>query len=204
LDKEEQPWFEGFESGFEMPYNPSTNLDHLRRSGASVMPPSSPMGVVESVAYKFQVATSMVAGHDTHAAVHLEKIRRGDGSIFETPESKAIAQGYYDQIRQADADAAADREGRERKPVKPRALPTLDTLPESVRYELAKAWVAGHYTKPKAADNGDILGTVGAYAAMNGSYLPHSKKSLEDKLRTLLPAAYQKPQTGNASGQKAT
>ena len=202
LEKEEEAWFDGFESGFEIPYNPSTNLDYLKRSAASAFPPSSPMGMVESVAHKLQIATSMVAAHDTHSAKHLAKIRYGEGSMFETPEAKAVAQAYYDKFRQDNADKAADREGRERKKVEPRALLTLDTLPESVRSELAKVWVGGHYTGPKFADKENILGLAEAYARINETYLPHSKKKLEDKLKTLLPAAYQQQQTENALGQK--
>lgn len=202
LEKEEAAWFDGFESGFEIPYNPTTNLEYLKKSGASVMPPSSQMGVVESVAHRFQIATSMVSAPDTHSAIHLERIKRGDGSIFESPEAKAVAQDYYDQFRQADADKLADREGRERKKVEPRPLPTLDALPENIRSELAKVLVAGHYTAPKHADKGDVLGLVETYAKLNETYLPHSKKSFEEKLRSLLPAAYQKQQVGNAQMQR--
>ena len=197
LTKEEKPWFEGFESGFEIPYNPTTNLEYLKRVGASVMPASSPMGVVESVAHKFQVASGLVSAPSTHSATHLERINRGGGSIFESPEAKAVAQVYYDQMRQADEDKLADKEGRERKKVEPRLLPTLDVLPENIRSELAKVWVAGHYAAPGHADKGDILGLVEKYAKLNETYLPHNKEDFEEKLRSLLPAAYQKQQPGN-------
>ena len=200
LTKEEEPWFDGFESGFEVPYNPTTNLEYLKRAGASVMPPSSSMGVVESVAHKFQIASGLVSAQSTHSAIHLERINRGGGSIFESPEAKAVAQTYYDQMRQADADRLADKEGRERKKVEPRPLPTLDILPENVRSELAKVWVAGHYTAPKHADKGDILGLVEKYAKLNETYLPHSTENFEEKLKSILPVAYQKQQRANAPG----
>jgi hypothetical protein len=192
LTKEEEQWFEGFESGFEIPYNPTTNLDYLKRVGASVMPPSSPMGVVESVAHKFQVASGLASAVDTHSATYIERINRGGGSIFPSPEAKAVAQAYYDQMRQADEDKLADKEGRERKKVEPRPITTLDVLPEKVRSELAKVWVAGHYTAPRHADKKDVLGLVEMYAKLNETYLPHSKENFEEKLKSLLPAAYQK------------
>lgn len=162
------------------------------------------MGVVESVAHKFQVATGTVSAPDTHAAIHLEKIKLGMGSMFESPEAKAVAQAYYDQIRQTDADAAADRQGKERKKVEPRLLQTLDTLPEDVRSELAKRWVAGHYAEVKPSNTGDVLSMVDMYSKLNGTYLPHAKKSFEEKLKTLLPASYLEQHAGATSERKAS
>jgi hypothetical protein len=204
LDAEEQAWVDGFESGFEIPYNPTTSLEYLRSHGASVMPPSSPMGVVESVAHKFQVATSMAsaAATDVHPATHLKKINIGGGSSFESPEAKAAVQAYYDQIRQAQADKQADSEGRERTKVLPRPISTMDQLPESIRSEIAKVWVGGHYIGPKHADKGDILGTVNSYTKLNETYLPHSAKSFETKLKSLLPAAYRKQAAGTVPEPK--
>lgn len=162
------------------------------------MPPSSPMGVVESVAHKFQVATGMSAALplDMHPASHLMKMHGGGGSSFGTPQAKAAVQAYYDQFRQAEADKRADSEGRERKKVAPKPIPTMDQLPESLRSEIAKVWIAGHYNRPKNVDKGDILGTVDTYTKRNETYLPHSAKSFEAKLRSLLPAAYRKQAAG--------
>jgi hypothetical protein len=197
MNKEELAWFDAFESGFELPYNPTTNLEHLRRQGASTMPPSSPMGVVESVAHKFQIATGALSPANFHAAIHLKRINRGDGSSFEDQDAKALAQAYYDHLRQADADKSADSEGKERKKLESRPLPTVDALPEDFRSEVAKVWVAGHYNGPKYADKGDILGLTETYAKLNETYLPHSAQSFKEKLKSLLPAAYQKHEAEN-------
>lgn len=197
MNKEELAWFDAFESGFELPYNPTTNLEHLRRQGASAMPPSSPMGVVESVAHKFQVATGSLSPANSHAAIHLERINRGYGSSFEDQEAKALAQSYHDYLRQETADKAADSDGKERKKLASRPLPTADAFPEDFRSDIAKVWVAGHYNGPKYADKGDILGLTETYAKLNETYLPHSAQSFKEKLKSLLPAAYQKHEAGN-------
>jgi len=192
--KIEEAWIEAHEGGFELPYNPTTSLESLRRQGASVMTPSNPMGAVESLAHKMQVATHMVSAPNTHSGVHLERMARGSGSFFETPEAKAVAQAYYDQKRQADADKRADSEGKERKKIPSRPLKTLDTLPENVRSAIAKAWVAGQYAGPKHVETSNILGQVEMYAKRNETYLPETAKKFEEKLRSLLPPQYQKPE----------
>lgn len=191
FNKEEEAWFDGFESGFETPYNPTTNLDYLKRTGASVMPPSTAMGVVETMAHKLQVNANMVSNHNIHSAIHLERLKYGYPTVFETPEAKATAQAYFDQVRQADENKQADKEGRERQTVEPLPISTLDTLPERIRTELAKVWVAGQYDGPEHADKEDVLGLLDKYATLNETYLPHSKRNFEKKLKSLLPAAYQ-------------
>lgn len=204
LEPEEQAWVDGFEAGFEIPYNPTTSLEQLRSHAASVMPPSNPMGVVETVAHKFQVATSFApaAAMDMHPASHLKKINVGGGSSFDSPEEKAAVQAYYDQIRQAQADKQADSGRRERKKVAPRLISTMDQLPENIRSEISKVWVAGHYIGPKHADIGDILGTVDQYTKLNETYLPHSAQKFEAKLKSLLPAAYRKQAPGTVPEPK--
>lgn len=188
--EEEKAWIDGYQAGFEIPYNPTTSLEDLRVHGASVMPPSSTMGIVESAVHKMQKATRMIGGPHTHGAIHLERMANG-ATIFETTENKAATQYYYDQARQSQENESAEKTGTKSKELESRRLRTLDTLPESVRNAVAKAWAGGHYVGPEAVKDGDILGQVQAYTRRNETYLSDDARKVKRQLSSLLPAQYQ-------------
>jgi len=168
--------------GHPTPYEPSTSLETL--GGTPVC--SSATGLLENVKYKMQAATSSWNGAHKYGQEHLTRMQRGDGTFFESAESKRAAEAYNNQNKRE----RAQEDGREYKPEK------LRTLPEAERKVLARRWAAGQYELPKNAQLKDVLGQVAAYARRNETYLTGDGKKMEEKLRSLLPAEYQKANAG--------
>lgn len=163
--------------GDPTPYEPTTGSEYF---GSPVL--SSPRGLVENIKYKMQVATSNTNGVHKIGGEHLARMGRGEGTLFESQEAKTIVQDFYNQLRKERAEEL----GWKYRPE------NLRTLSEDQRKILAKTWAAGHYELPKQAELDDIIGRMEIYARRNETYLPEHRRKLERKLRTLLPAQYQK------------
>lgn len=163
--------------GFPTPYEPTTTLESL------ITPViSSPRGLVANVKYKMEVATSNTNGVHKIGGEHLARMERGEGTFFESAEAKTIVEDFNNQIRKE----RAERFGWDYTPEK------LRTLSESEREVLAKRWAAGQYELPRPTASNDILGQVASYSRRNETYLVEDGQKLEAKLRSLLPAQYQK------------
>jgi len=146
------------------------------------------MGVVDSLVRKMQVGTGNVNKGYQHANDHMGNMLWGHPamSVFESTEQRAIAEAFYDEHRKNMAEKLGESY----------APGPQTTLPQNEKDILSKTWAAGQYDEPKFAESDDVLGQVDMYTKLNESYLPTDKKMLEDKLRSLLPAAYQKSGVG--------
>jgi hypothetical protein len=163
--------------GFPTPYDPTTSLESLNTPVLS-----SPRGLVANIKYKMEVATSNTNGVHKIGGEHLTRMARGDGTVFESAEAKTIVEDFNNQIRKE----RAEQFGWDYTPE------ALRTLPEGERKVLAKRWAAGQYELPRTPELHDILGQVASYARRNETYLAEDGRKLEEKLRSLLPAQYQK------------
>ena len=178
LTAEELAYQAGHEQGFLRPYEPTVSAESLARHGPPVI--TSPRGVVESLVYKMQVATSFPGAQFDHGDFHLMRTSRGPGTLFETAEQRTIVEAYSQQ------------EGEKRAkdigvPYEPE-LNELGKLSEKEKARAVKEWVGGQYVFPQPAKAGDVLGQVAGYARRNETYLPGDTRKFQEKLRSLLPA----------------
>lgn len=181
LDEEELNQLDMVYGGFPTAYEPTTKPETL---GTPVL--TSAKGLVESVKYKMQVATSNTNGVNKQGGEHLARMGWGDGTFFESPEAKEFTELFNNQVRKD----KADKFGHEFQPER------IRTLPEKEREVLAKAWAAGHYELPEVAGPDDVIGHVQTYTRRNETYLAEDGRKLEEKLRSLLPAQYLKSESG--------
>jgi hypothetical protein len=178
----------GSEQGFLRPYEPTLTAESLGRHGPPVI--SSPRGVVESIVYKMQVATSFPGAQFDLGRYHLQRVEHGPGTLFENDEQRAIIEAYSQQKGMEQAEDMG-------VPYEPE-LNEFGKLSEKGQARAMKEWVAGQYVFPKAAEEGDVLGRVAGYARRNETYLPDDTRKFQEKLRSLLPAT--KPTTKPRAG----
>ena len=172
-ESEEAVLDEVYGGGSEHPYVPTTSAETLSRLGPAVI--TSPRGIVETLARKFEVATGTQGpGTWTQAAVHQLNIQEGRGTFFETNEQRILAIG----------DKGEDEK--------------FSTLPQEEKDEIERQWAAGRYDGPKFAVKEDVIGLVESYTRRSGAYLPEDARKLEDKLRSLIPPAFIKPKAPGA------
>ncbi|KAE9368491.1 hypothetical protein N431DRAFT_346725 [Stipitochalara longipes BDJ] len=178
MTAEELAYQAGSEQGFLRPYEPTLTAESLARHGPPVA--SSPRGVLESIVYKMQVATSLPdAGYD-HGENHLLRVGRGPGTLFENDEQRAITQAFSQQ-------KGKERAEKMGVPYEPE-LNELGKLSEKDKARALKEWVGGQYVFPKPAEVEDALGQVAGYARRNETYLPEGTRKFQEKLKSLLPA----------------
>ena len=183
MTAEELAYQAGSEQGFLRPYEPTLTAESLARHGPPVA--SSPRGVVESIVYKMQVATSHPDGGYDVADNHLLRVQRGPGTLFENDEQRVITQAF----NQKKGKERAEKMG---VPYEPK-LNELGKLSETNKARALKEWVGGQYIFPEPAEVGDVLGQVVGYARRNETYLPDDTRKFQEKLKSLLPAT--KPTT---------
>ena len=139
---------------------------------------SSPRGMTETVIYKLAVATGNNPPMFRPASEHLNKISMGNGTLFEDDEQKAIIQAFREQK----GKELSKRNGID-------YVPSEHVTPSKADSDaMTKQWIGGQYTGPKSAPVRDALAQVDAYARRNETYLPEDLRSLEEKIRSLLPA----------------
>jgi hypothetical protein len=174
---EELVYIEGSRGGWPTPHAPNTNLESLARDLPPVI--SSMRGAVQTAVYKMQVGTDSTGGNHTHAADHLHNLKKGNGTMFESAEAKAVTQAFLDEK----GEQTAWELGLPYKPV------PIPTLPPSERAILSKTWIAGQHEKPKPAKagDGDVLGKLEQYSRLNETYLSQDRRKFEEKLRSLIP-----------------
>jgi hypothetical protein len=191
MTKEELAYQAGSEQGFLRPYEPTLTAESLVRHGPPVI--SSPRGVVESIVYKMQVATSFPGAQIDHGIYHLQRVEHGPGTLFENDEQRAIMEAYSQQKGKERADEMG-------VPYEPQ-LNELGTLSEKNQERAMREWVAGQYDFPKPAEVSDVLGQVAGYARKNETYLPDDARRFQEKLKSLLPATKQTSKTKAVPGR---
>jgi hypothetical protein len=169
--------------GYPSPYEPATDPETLNTAVLT-----SQRGLVESVRYKMGVATLNSQLAPVLGAEHLARMGWGEGTFFESSKAKAFMQLYNNQVKKDRAEVM----GEEFEPEK------LPVLPPQEREILAKAWAGGHYEAPKLAGLNDVIGQVQSYTRRNETYLAEDGRKFEEKLRSLLPAQYQKSEPGKS------
>ena len=165
--------------GYTAPWKPTTSIESL----AAWMPPvsSSTRGLVDTAVYKMAVATDNIHPEYKMGYEHLKRMRASTGTLFENNDQKAALETFSGPLRQ---DLGNDLGYFPKK---------LGSLTQEEKDAFSKQWIAGQHVKPKAAEVGDALGQVAAYAQRNETYLAEDSRNIVDGLRARIPTSTSKP-----------
>ncbi|EPQ67188.1 Bgt-5502 [Blumeria graminis f. sp. tritici] len=173
-DEAEISYLDQRDGGFNSPYNPDTGVENLARHRPPII--SNQIGLADSLRYRLAVATDNVSPQYRFSSQHLMRVERGNGTIFEDPEQRALIQEQKDKL---------DRERAETKGT-PYNREDLGILPQKTQDNILKQWVAGHYEAPTVIAPDDPLSYVRNYAKRNETWLPSDARKFEAKLLSLL------------------
>lgn len=176
---EEQEYLNSQEGGEWESYNPVTSLSDLESWGPAIATSDSTTGLKESIIYKLQVASGTLGQKDvpTPPERHLANIERGLGTVFESQEEKEAIEKWRD----------GEEAWRNEIRWKVHKDYKIEGLSKEEREALLKEMVAGIYKKPGDVQQ-DLYGSTERLARKNETFLPEDSRSLQGKLKSMMPA----------------